>query len=1006
MSGHLPYRAEYAKSDRSSCQGCKQKIAKETLRLAVVVQSPSFDGVIPKWYHQICFFAKQRPKAVGDIEHFEALKWDDQEKIREKVTAIANGAGAAENGQTKGKKGKKRAGGAEGGAAKKMFQCDVSKSSRATCRGCHEIIMKGELRAAKMDYDSDDGRRYGGVPLWHHLDCFVKLRQDLGFFMSADQLDGFTSLKDEDKAKFKEVLPAIKAKPSDSVDGPPAPKKTKAEPVNEEEKKELKKQTDILYKYTKFLKSLSRSELVAIMNHNDEEPEDQHTNIERIADAMAFGWPVECEKCKNGPQIYRMADGGYRCKGNLTAWVACDNVTTEPKRKPFEIPSNDQLAEKFAELRYKPKLRKRIIRVEERTVNVNFGPSTSEQGPKIKSDRILPLKNMEFVIIGKSLKRDELKKEITKLGGKVVTKVHSKLAAVISTQEEVEKKNKRMEEVEEANIQVVPESFIQESLKGGAIENISRLNMASWGSDAKKRLEGIESLKSKSISKSAFSKSNKSSKVTLKVKGGSAVDPESGMEDVAHVYNNGKDIYSAVLSLTDMQSGVNKYYRIQVLESDKKTKYWVFRAWGRIGTSIGGTKLDTMGSLQEAINMFKEKFEDSTGNRWENRHNFVKVPHKMVPMDIDLGTDESDSVRLNTESSIESKLPKPVQDLISMIFNVDTMKKVMLEFELDLEKMPLGKISKRQIQQAYTVLSELQRALQNEDNKLIITDGTNRFYTLVPHDFGIKQPPPLDNLEIIKNKMEMLESLLEMEVAYSMLKSDPDKKEEGEHHPIDLHYHKLKAEIEPLPRDSEEFVILEKYVKNTHAATHTQYSLVIEEIFKVKRHVEERRFKPFKKLPNRKLLWHGSRLTNFAGILSQGLRIAPPEAPSTGYMFGKGIYFADMVSKSANYCMTSPVNNTGLMLLCEVALGNMYERTHAEYIENLPSGKHSCKGVGATCPDPSEKTELDGAEVPHGKPTQQATHKETSLLYNEYIVYDIGQVKARYLFRMKFDYKF
>jgi len=43
------------------------------------------------------------------------------------------------------------------------------------------------------------------------------------------------------------------------------------------------------------------------------------------------------------------------------------------------------------------------------------------------------------------------------------------------------------------------------------------------------------------------------------------------------------------------------------------------------------------------------------------------------------------------------------------------------------------------------------------------------------------------------------------------------------------------------------------------------------------------------------LLWHGSRITNFAGILSQGLRIAPPEAPVTGYMFGKGIYFADMV---------------------------------------------------------------------------------------------------------------
>ncbi|KAJ0087351.1 hypothetical protein Patl1_07157 [Pistacia atlantica] len=34
----------------------------------------------------------------------------------------------------------------------------------------------------------------------------------------------------------------------------------------------------------------------------------------------------------------------------------------------------------------------------------------------------------------------------------------------------------------------------------------------------------------------------------------------------------------------------------------------------------------------------------------------------------------------------------------------------------------------------------------------------------------------------------------------------------------------------------------------------------------------------------RMLLWHGSWLTNFVGILSQGLRIAHPEAPATGYM--------------------------------------------------------------------------------------------------------------------------
>jgi len=76
------------------------------------------------------------------------------------------------------------------------------------------------------------------------------------------------------------------------------------------------------------------------------------------------------------------------------------------------------------------------------------------------------------------------------------------------------------------------------------------------------------------------------------------------------------------------------------------------------------------------------------------------------------------------------------------------------------------------------------------------------------------------------------------------------------------------------------------------------------------------RFKVFKKSKvDRMLLWHGSRTTNFAGIISQGLKIAPPEAPVTGYMFGKGIYFADMVSKSANYCQTTRTNNTGLLMV-------------------------------------------------------------------------------------------
>jgi poly [ADP-ribose] polymerase len=63
-------------------------------------------------------------------------------------------------------------------------------------------------------------------------------------------------------------------------------------------------------------------------------------------------------------------------------------------------------------------------------------------------------------------------------------------------------------------------------------------------------------------------------------------------------------------------------------------------------------------------------------------------------------------------------------------------------------------------------------------------------------------------------------------------------------------------------------------------------------------------------------------MTNMLGIMSQGLRIAPPEAPTTGYMFGKGVYFADTFNKSAHY--TSGYQ-TCLMLMCEVALGEILD---------------------------------------------------------------------------------
>lgn len=180
------------------------------------------------------------------------------------------------------------------------------------------------------------------------------------------------------------------------------------------------------------------------------------------------------------------------------------------------------------------------------------------------------------------------------------------------------------------------------------------------------------------------------STVRLKLKSGGAVDPDSGLQNTAHIYQNGKDKYTAVLGLTDIQKQKNSYYNLQILESDYSKRYWLFRSWGRIGTTVGGNILQEMG-LKDAKQEFCQLFKEKSGNSWNDRDNFVKLPGLMYPIDVDYGEEEAE-LKLHAVSDVPSKLAKPVQELIELIFDINEMNKVMLEFELDAEKMPLGKI--------------------------------------------------------------------------------------------------------------------------------------------------------------------------------------------------------------------------------------------------------------------------------------------------------------------------
>jgi poly [ADP-ribose] polymerase len=216
-----------------------------------------------------------------------------------------------------------------------------------------------------------------------------------------------------------------------------------------------------------------------------------------------------------------------------------------------------------------------------------------------------------------------------------------------------------------------------------------------------------------------------------------------------------------------------------------------------------------------------------------------------------------------------------------------------------------------------------------------------------------------------------------------------------------------------------ERALIERSILSTHAATHSQYTMAVEQVFALDRAAES---DGFLDCGNRRLLFHGSRLSNWAGILGQGLRIAPPEAPATGYMLGKGVYFADMSSKAANYCFPSRSQPVGLVVVAEVALGEARELVAADPgAARLPAGRHSVAGQGRVEPAATEEVPGTGLSLPLGPPRETrwgqllagwnnaccsvANSAGYTLNYNEFIVYNTKQVKMKYLAKIKFNFK-
>jgi len=476
-----------------------------------------------------------------------------------------------------------------------------------------------------------------------------------------------------------------------------------------------------------------------------------------------------------------------------------------------------------------------------------------------------------------------------------------------------------------------------------------------------------------------------------------------------HVYIENGNVWDVMLNQTNIAQNNNKYYVIQLIE--KGSSYFCYNRWGRVGEP--GQDALKSGNLASMKQDFEKKFKDKSANAWAGgairTGNFVKKAGKYDLLEMAYGEDDVTPLvaKIEKESNKkvkvrESSLDQPTQQLVKLITENDMFKEQLVSFNIDIKKMPLGKLSEHQLHKGFEILEELQADLKAGKTSSC-EPLTSKFYTAIPHDFGRKVPDVMRTLEQVQNKMQMLEVLGDIVTAQSMLKEAEARDVEEIEHPLDTKYKALKNDLKLLDKKSKEFKIIETYFENTKVqGSH----LKILDVWALDREGEKKRADKHKEVGNRKLLWHGTKVAVLCAILRDGLRIMP----HSGGRVGRGLYFASENAKSAGYVGTAQEGgkNVGLMFLNEVILGKEHHITQDDSsLVKPPAGAHSVIAQGRVEIDESEHAEIEGEwgpiRVPQGKAKNRPKFSGSSFFNSEYLVYDEAQVRMKYLLKIQFS---
>jgi poly [ADP-ribose] polymerase 2/3/4 len=377
---------------------------------------------------------------------------------------------------------------------------------------------------------------------------------------------------------------------------------------------------------------------------------------------------------------------------------------------------------------------------------------------------------------------------------------------------------------------------------------------------------------------------------------------------------------------TDLGGNHNKYWRVRRWSDSGITEI----TYGRVGTECARPLVEVM-SEDEVRRRIQKKLDASDkGSRYR---------------EIELA-----AVSTGGKYAVNTVHEKRVVEILR-VANEEIEKHLAVKID---------KISLQHLERATSVLRSLDAA-RNKGLDFKTLEAVEEYYSLVPTVL----PRKIDHEAVAK---DLISKLSEEEDRLKSLKAAVETatqaKTEGQLSIFDVLGARLfKAEDEDWVRN---------YVETTKV--HEGYKRAkIREIHAVEIPEERKAYEVCTVGKNNvKRLFHGTRSYNVRHIMKSGL-ICPTQY-NTSRLFGHGLYYADVGTKSLGY---TEGYGTVYLFVCEVALGNQYKTySHMYDVRQAPSGYDSVMGEAGK--------RIDG--VYRG-----------ALSYNEYIVYRKEQQTIRYV---------